>query len=240
MPGSEGSPDGGQGWASAYADASLDGHDAAWAAVVYDGERPLGASVQAGEAATIGEAEQRAVLLAAALLDDLGRRGPIYSDSREAVEAARALVAERDGVTAVIWTPSAYNRAADVLSKLVRQTWQRVRKRRAAPTMLAGRAVPYAPLRTAQAATRRLAATGPAPRSLEQAILSLADGDGVRAEDLAGRIEVRWPDLLAFRGRPEHSVRDALDSLLRQGKASLDAERGLVRRRTPPAARPEA
>jgi ribonuclease HI len=222
--------EGGPSGAVAYADASLHGRDAAWAAVVYQGERPLRAAVGAGDAQSIGEAERRAILLAASLLRDIGRRGPIYSDSREAVEAAQYLVASGDAVTAVVWTPSAYNRAADVLSKLVRQTWQRVRKRRAVPTMLTGRAVPYKPLRPPQAVPRRLVAAGAGPRSLEQAILSLAS-EGVSARDLTGRIEARWPDLLALRGRPEHSVRDALDSLVRKGEASLDAAGAVVARR---------
>jgi ribonuclease HI len=215
------------GAAEAYADASLQGRDAAWAAVVYVGQRPIRASIGAGDAPTIGEAERRAILLAADLLRDLERRGPVYSDSREAVAECQSLIAAGGAVTAVVWTPAAYNRAADVLSKLVRQSWQRQRKRPATPSMRATPLPAYTPLARPGSQAPRPLPKGPAPHTLEEAILAVATAGEVLAAELAERVERLWPDLLALRGRPEHSVRDALRSLVRKGEVCLDP-RGVV------------
>ena len=223
---------------SAYADASLHGRDAAWAAVAYAGERPVRAAVGAGEAASIGDAETRAILLAARLLEELAANGPIYSDSREAVEAAQPLIGDHPGVTAVLWTPQETNRAADVLSKVTRQTWQGVRKRSLRPP-LAGS--PRADRPPAPASVLRVIGPGPTaspdarrghvpdPPTLETAIGILAAEQPVPVRELASRIEERWPNLLALRGRPEHSVRDAVASLRRKGAIAVDAAADLVR-----------
>jgi ribonuclease HI len=223
---------------SAYADASLHGRDAAWAAVAYAGQRPVRASVGAGDAASIGQAETRAILLAVRLLEELGAKGPIYSDSREAVEAAQPLAAEHPAVMAVLWTPQETNRAADVLSKMARQTWQGLRKRSLRPPVAgAARAArtfaPASVTRIIGEATALPAARGraplPDPPTLETAIGILVAEEPVPASELASRIEARWPELLALRGRPEHSVRDALASLRYKGAVAVDGAAAVVR-----------
>lgn len=210
----------------AFADASLHGRDAAWAAVVYDGERLVRVALAAGEVSAIGAAETDAVLLAARLLEEVGQAGPIYSDSRDAVAAAARLLGDRPSVTAVVWTPHTHNRAADVLSKVGRQTWQSLRKRGPTPKVAGAayasalRPVPVASLVLGR--PRAQGADAPSPASLEQAILALAADGSVPQAEMAARIEARWPDLLALRGRPEHSVRDALASLVRKGAVTMD------------------
>ncbi len=202
------------GLCEAYADASLSGHDASWAAVVYERGQLLRIAFGAGPARSVGEAERRAVALAVDLLSELGQRAVIYSDSREAVSAAGAL-AGRPSVAAVRWIPRDQNLAADALSRMGRQAWQEARGRRRAPapgTRAAPAAMPAVP-----AGAER----GPAPRNLERAIVALALEGGVPAAELAGRLWARWPDLLAVRGRPESSVRDALSSLVHRGEVQI-------------------
>ena len=122
----------------------------------------------------------------------------------------------------------------DVLSKVGRQTWQSLRKRSATPR-LAGSA--YAPARrpvpiaSLVPPARRARPDGPgerAPTSLERAIVALVSERAVPEGELATRIEARWPDLLALRGRPESSVQDALASVVRKGLVALDGERRAV------------
>lgn len=213
----------------AFADASVSAGAAAWAAVVYDGERLLCAEVGAGTASSNGEAETRAILLAASLLRRIGAAGEILSDSREAIAAAGPLLASDEAVRGLRWTPQAANRAADVLSRRVRETWQGLRR---GPRAGRARRRVSAGLRPAEGLLLRGAGVAPAatapslsrPQSLEQAIVVLAAEGPLRVRDLAGRIEARWPDLLALRGRPAQSVDDALASVVRRGAAAIGPE----------------
>lgn len=175
----------------------------------------------AGQARTSGEAEARAIRLAAGLLEELGRSAIVYSDSREAVAAAQGALAGRTAVTAVRWTARERNRAADTLSRLGRQAWQGVRRRGSGPRPGSWRAAPPPPPPPVHRAGPPPPAAG-APRTLEEAIVALAHAGSVPARAVAGRIEAHWPDLLALRGRPESSVRDALDSVVRRGEVVVD------------------
>lgn len=218
----------------AYADASVSGGSAAWAAVVYDGDRLVCAEIGAGTAGSNGEAETRAILLAASLLRRVGVAGEILSDSREAIAAAAPLLARDGAVTALRWTPEATNRAADILSRRVRETWQSLRRgpRRRAGTRgprMARRSPDGVILADASAVSAWSGAPGPdgpppRPRSLEQAIVVLSAEGPLPVRDLADRIEARWPELLALRGRPAQSVDDALASVVRRGRAAVGPE----------------